>query len=176
MPDGVPVKLGTRDHTIVPQGIGRIRRKLVKLMQISEGAADFDGEIDSQLYDLLQTFIPDIAPLDDLLGKQEDEAAAAQTEPTLPQILDAVDAVYRVNGADRLVRLGKSVLGPDGLQMLLRREALTAFSDRSLSSPSPSGDSPSPTSTTIDPTLETDGESSPSPDSSISSQPESAAA
>jgi len=163
MPDSVSVTLGQRSHTIVPQGIGRIRKKLVKLMQFGEGSGDFDGEVDSQLYDLLQTFIPDIAPLDDLLGKQDDEAAALQTEPTLPQILDAVDAIYRVNGADRLVRLGKSILGPDGLQKLLRREALTALSEVSLSSRSESGESPSTSSTPTPPTPSDDPSASPSP-------------
>ena len=103
--DPTQITLGTRVHTLVPQGIGRIRRKLAKLIQLNESPEQIDGEIGTQLYDVLQTFIPDVAPLPDLLGEQEDEAAAVQTEATLPQLLDAIEAVYRVNGADRLVRL-----------------------------------------------------------------------
>ena len=165
--DPTVIKLGQREHTIVPQGIGRIRKKLVGLMQLGEGLAEFDGqiEIDAQLYDLFKTFIPDIAPLADLLGEQEDEAARSQTEPTLPQILDAGAAIYSVNGAVRLVRLGKSVLGPEGLQLLMRREALTRLSDPSPSLPSESGESASTTSSTSPPTSPTDDSDSPSPGS-----------
>lgn len=175
MPDGIEITLGERKHTVVPQGIGRIRRKLVALMQLGDGGSEFDGEIDAQLYDLLVTFIPDLAPLSDLLGEQEDEAARRATEPNLPQLLDAIETIYRVNGADRLVRLGKSVFGAEGLQTLLHREALTLSLDRSLSSQSPSGDS-APTSSTPTPPTSIESEDRPSLDSSPSSTPESVAA
>ena len=171
--DVTTIKLGARDYTVIPQGIGRIRRKLRKLMLLGSGGAEITGEIDNDLYDLFKTFIPDVPAMHELLGyesqeqfenDEEPDAAAAQgKEVTLPQIIDAISAIYVVNGADRLVRLGKSVLGPDGLQALLRREVLSFYSDRSLSSPSPSGESPSTTSSTTEPTS-APSEVSPSPD------------
>jgi hypothetical protein len=173
--DPTTIHLGARTHTLVPQGIGRIRRKLAKLIQLNESPDQIDGEIGTQLYDVLQTFIPDVASLPDLLGEQEDEAAALQTEATLPQLLDAIEAVYRVNGADRLVRLGKSLLGAEGLQTIVQREALTFSLDRSLSSPSTNDGADSTTSSTTPPTS-VSSEDSPSPDSSPSSTPESIAA
>lgn len=138
MADGEQIKLGTQSFTVVPQGIGRIRRKMERLMQVQDGSAEFDGEFDNQTYDLLKTFIPDLPPLFKLLGyetkeqfeadEEPDAAAAQQTEPTLPQILDAVDVVFKVNGGDRLVRLGKSLLGDEGAQLLVRKAVLGAFS------------------------------------------------
>lgn len=174
-------KLGAREYRIIPQGIGRIRRKLVKLMQFADGAA-IDGEMDSELYDVLKTFVPDLVPLHELLGydsresyEQGSEPEGAIEEATLPQILDAISTIYTVNGADRLVRLGKGLVGADLIQTLLRKELTTWSLDRSASLPAPSGESDSTSSTTSDPTSEPSGES-PSPDSSISSKPETAAA
>ena len=138
MADGEQIKLGENTFTVIPQGIGRIRRKMEKVMQIQNGSAEFDGEFDNQTYELLKTFIPDLPALYKLLGyesqtqfeadEEPDADAARQSEPTLPQILDAIDAVFRVNGGDRLVKLGKSVLGDEGAQLLVRKAVLGAFS------------------------------------------------
>jgi hypothetical protein len=181
MSDALTVKVGGRDYEIVAQGIGRIRRKLVKLMQLGSGEAEVD-DLSPQIYDLLKTFIPDLDPVYRLLGYSSQEEYDAGADPdgsipeaTLPQVLDAIDAVYRANGADRLVRLGKSLLGGEGLQMLLRREVLTIFSERSLSSPSEKDGAASTPSTTTPPTSEL-SEVPPSPDFSPSATPASAAA
>lgn len=181
MSDDLTVKLGARDYTIVAQGIGRIRRKLTKLMQLGSGTAEVD-DLSPEIYDLLKTFIPDLVPVHTLLGYESLEQYEADEDPdgsipeaTLPQILDTIEAVYKANGADRLVRLGKSLLGGEGLQMFLRREVLTFFSDRSLSSPSEPDGAPSTSSTTTEATSEL-SEDPPSPDSSPFATPESAAA
>lgn len=180
MSDDNTVKIGARDYAIVAQGIGRIRRKVGKLLQLGGGGEVED--LNPDVYDLLKTFIPDLDPMHTLLGYESEEQFANDEDPdgsiaeaTLPQILDAVEAVYKANGADRLVRLGKSLLGDGGLQKLLRREVLTFFSDRSLSSPSTSDGEPSTTSTPTDPPSEPNGDS-PSPGSSISSTPDAVAA
>lgn len=138
MADGEQIKLGEQTFAVVPQGIGRIRRKMEALTEIQEGSAEVDGEFNNQVYDLLKTFIPDLPAQWKLLGyesqeqyeadEEPDAAASAQSEPTLPQILDAIDTVFKVNGGDRLVRLGKSILGDEGAQLLVRKAVLGAFS------------------------------------------------
>lgn len=158
---GLTVTLGARDYRIVPQPIGRIRRKLVKVMQLAEGEG-VEGEIDFELHDVLRTFIPDLAPLWELLGFASQEAYDAGEEPadeaydgrspTLPQIIETVEAVYTVNGADRLVRLGKGLVGEDLVRTLLRKELIGWSSRRSSSSPSPSGTSTPMSSTPSTPT------------------------
>lgn len=173
-------KLGGNEYRIVPQGIGRIKRKLGKLIGLQEGTVALDGEIDGELYDVLKTFIPDIAPLHTLMGYASEEAYKADGDPegaidevTLPQLLDAIETIYRVNGADRLVRLGKG-LGLDGdlIRTLVNKEVASWALERSPSSPLPSGESDSQNSTTSEPTSpETSEPQSPSPGSSISSSP-----
>ncbi len=171
MSDGLTVKLGARDYTIVAQPIGRIRRKLGKLIALNEGAAALDGELDGEVYSALKTFIPDLAPVWELLGYEtedaykggaepSDDAEAADRSPTLPQIIEAIEIVYRVNGADRLVRLGKSLVKEDVLKAIISKELIGWSSARSSSLPSPSGELDSMSST---PTPPTSGESEDSP-------------
>jgi hypothetical protein len=178
----MPVTLGAREYRVVPQGIGRIRRKLVALIDLVDGLEGVSGEIDSELHELLKTFIPDIVPLHELLGydtaeayREGGEPEGAIAEATLPQILDALETVYKVNGADRLVRLGKGLGGTDLIKTLIRREVANWALERSPSLPAPSGESDSTSSTTTDPASEPSAESQ-FPDSSTSSNPESPAA
>ncbi len=177
MSDGLTVKLGARDYTIVAQPIGRIRRKLGKLIALgTEGG--LEGEVDGELYSALKTFIPDLAPMYELLGYESEEAfksgaepsedaEAADRSPTLPQIIEAIDTVYRVNGADRLVRLGKSLVKEDVLKAIISKELIGWSSARSSSLPSPNGESTSTSSTPTPPTSDK-SEDSPSLASSIS--------
>jgi hypothetical protein len=178
MSDGLSVKLGARDYTIVAQPIGRIRRKLGKLIALNEGAAALDGELDGEAYSALKTFIPDLAPVWELLGYEtedayksgaepSEDAEAADRSPTLPQIIEAFEAVYRVNGADRLVRLGKSLVKEDVLKAIISKELISWSSARSSSSPSPNGESDLTSSTTTPPAPD-ENEDSPSLASSIS--------
>jgi len=180
MSDGIDCTLGGNKYRIVPQGIGRIKRKLGKLLGLQEGTVALDGEIDGELYDVLKTFIPDIAPLHTLLGYSSADEYQTGGDPeggieevTLPQLLDAIETIYRVNGADRLVRLGKG-LGLDGelIRGIVNKEVANWALERSPSSPAPSGESGSPSSTETLPTVTvTNDPPSPSPGSSISSSP-----
>lgn len=185
MPEGIDCTLGGKEYQVVPQGIGRIKRKLGKLLGLQEGTVALDGEIDGELYDVLKTFIPDIAPLHTLLGYSSEEEYKAGGDPeggieevTLPQLLDAIETIYRVNGADRLVRLGKG-LGLDGemIRGIVNKEVANWALERSPSSPAPSGESDSENSTTSEPiSTETSVSPSPSPGSSTSSAPATPAA
>ena len=176
---GIEITLGGRDYRVVPQGIGRIRRKLGALIGIGDGEG-LTGEIDDQVYDLLRTFIPDVAPLCNLLGYSSETEMDAGGEPdgaiqeaTLPQLIEAVQTIYVVNGADRLVRLGKALGINEGLiSDALNKEIAERSLGRSASSPAPSGGSGSPSSSTTEETSrETNATPSPSPASSISSPP-----
>lgn len=185
MSDGVTITLGARNYEIVAQPIGRIRRKLVKIIGLAEGVVGIDGEIDSDLHSVFKTFIPDLAPLYELMGfasadayergEEPDDDAYDKHSPTVPQVIEAVEAIYRVNGADRLVKLGKDLVGADVIRHRLRKAVMS--SDLSVSSPAPSGESDSESSTATLPTSpETSEEPSPSLDSSTSSKPGTAAA
>lgn len=194
---GESLKLGGKNYRIVPQGVGRIRRKLGMLLGLQNGSVALDGDIDAQLYSFLKTFVPDIAELHTLLGYESEKAMKEGGEPegaieevTLPQLLDCVEVIYTVNGADRLVRLGKGLgLDADLIRTLVNKEVASWALERSASSPAPSGESDSESSTTTSPTSE-DGlewvrgraeqlaseHPSPSPGSSTSSKPETPAA
>ena len=153
---GIEITLAAREYRVVPQGIGRIRRKLGALIGIGGGEIGLStsGEIDEQAYDLLKTFVPDVAPLYSLLGYGSEEEWKAGGDPdgaiaevTIPELLDAFDTIYVVNGADRLVRLGKAVgLDPDLIRMTLNREIAEMSLRRSVSSPSANGGSASESS------------------------------
>lgn len=185
MSDGIDVTLGGKNYRVVPQGIGRIKRKLGKLLGLQDGSASLDGELDAELYSLLKTFIPDLADLHTLLGyesevayKKDEDPDGAIDEVTLPQLLDAIQTIYTVNGADRLVRLGKG-LGFDEelIRSVVNNELASWALERSPSLPPPSGESESESSTTLDPTSEDESEHlSPSRASSISSTPATPAA
>lgn len=179
---GLPAKLGTREYQIVPQPIGRIRRKLVRIMALAEGVGggDLGGGLDEDFYSLFKTFVPDLAPLYELMGYASEQDYKTGTEPdddsydkhspTLPQLIDLVQSIYRVNGADRLVRLGKALVGEDVIRHRLRKAVMSW--DPSASLPARNGESDSANSTPTPPTSpEKSEEQSPSPDSSTSSRP-----
>lgn len=179
---GLPATLGQREYRIVPQPIGRIRRKLVRVVALAEGVGGtgLDGGLDEDLYSLLKTFVPDLAPLYELMGyaSEEDYKAGREPEddsydarsPTVPQLIELVQAIYTVNGADRLVRLGKALVGEDVIRHRLRKAAISWEPSASL--PAASGESGSESSTPTPPTSpETSEDPSPSPDSSTSSTP-----
>ncbi len=189
-PQGIAVTLGERTYYIVPQPIGRIRRKLVKIMALAEGVGggNLDSGLDEDLYSVFKTFIPDLAPLYELMGYASEDAYSRGEEPedesydkrspTVPQIIGAVEHIYTVNGADRLVRLGKGLVGADAIRHRLRKAVISW--EPSASSPVPSGGSDSTPSTPSEEAPEAleelESEASPSPDSSTSTRPETAVA
>lgn len=136
---------------------------------------------EEEIWEFLRIFVPDLAPDWELNGfasataaEQDQYDDEADRSPTLPQLLDAFQSIYRINGAERLVRLGKSLVGPGFLEALTRNELKTRSLERSQKSRSQSGDTALTTSGTPDPTSEEPtpvdisqpDSASPSPDSS----------
>lgn len=154
---GLEVKLGGDVYRVVPQKIGRIRRKLTEAFSLLDTAAGEDAgevEIDDQLYEALRVFIPDIAPKWRLLGYASAEAMeadsydeAADSSPTGPELIEALQAIYTVNGGERIARLLGNVISPELIRAWIRTEGLKTLSDRSSSSPSPRAGAPSTSST-----------------------------
>lgn len=113
--EGITVQLGAESYRIVPQRLGRIERKLRVVFEVfgsgdAEEAAGLDPAI---LHEGLQVFIPDLMPewqMRGLPGEGQDYDEARDKSPTVPELIEAVEAVYKVNGGDRLVRFfGKFV-------------------------------------------------------------------
>lgn len=231
MPEST-VTLGDRDHLLVPQGIGRIRRKVNQIFKALNGDLEVT-EMTEELYDVFKVFIPDIAPLWQQLGfvsedvydqarahaEAKRKAQEAHVEalavwekewqlpneidgevitkdgapdppepepadpfdepepgpdaprtPTIPQIEDALDAIYKVNGGERLVRLLGKVISPELLRAKISTEIMNFNSGGSTNSRRVSGALTSTTSTTTAPTS-AESADSPSPGSSTSSTP-----
>jgi hypothetical protein len=213
--EGIPVKLGAREHRVLAQPIGRIRRRLATVAStvqaLGEGGTEgiaAEGMTD-ELHRFLSVFIPDLAPPWELLGysseelyrdgaerareaarvaerneseraeafaegrepeledepepfeEAEDPEAEART-PTIPQIEDAIEAIYQANGGERLVKLVGKFVGVDLVKATLTKELAGWASRRSSSSPSRNGISRSTSSSTPSPTS-TESAASPSP-------------
>ncbi len=164
------VTLGDRTYALQPQRIGRIGRKLSSIGRALEsydtdGAVE---EITGPLYEAIQVFIPDLDPEWKLAGYPSESAyaavlahrralseladgeqpppfsdpyeEAADHSPTLPEIMDAVVAIFETNGGQRLVRLLKSLGVAEMLTRIIRAEVLRWARNRS---GEPSPDSPS---------------------------------
>lgn len=133
MGDGqVKVKLGDSEYVVVPQRIGRLEHQLQGLLgdlasaSDSDNTGDFLQKLGTRGYEVLHVFIPDIMPEHRFRGY----ASAAALEkgeysdeddqsPSFDQIVDAFNAVMRVNRVDVFGGL-KNVLGPDFLRALIR--------------------------------------------------------
>lgn len=155
---------GERTYKIVEQGIGRIEKRVRAIMAVfveadtSEDAAGLDP---STIHDALTAFIPDLAPEWELRGLRSEDALErlnagdelteddyTNSDPSIPQLMNAVEAIYRVNGGDRLVRLLGKFVEPEMLRARIRYElqtrgtkTATQDSDGSPSSPPQNGGS-----------------------------------
>lgn len=155
------ITLGDRTYQLVPQRIGRIRRKLGEVISLlAEAEAEAPAEIGDRLYEGLQVFIPDLDPKWKLLGYRSESAMEADQyeeeadrSPTPPQIADTIEAIFNLHGGDRLVRLLKNAIGPEAIRAFLRTEALTRLSERSPRSAPQNGPSAPTSSTPSVPTL-----------------------
>lgn len=188
--DPTKVRLGSREYTIVAQGIGRIRRKLTQILRLVDQGGE-DGlevsELSGELYEAVKVFVPDLAPEWELLGYAGPEAFERRSEPgyvepdpdeeivtpTVPEISELLETIYRVNGGERLVRLLGNVIGLDLIRAKLRQALAnwTPSSTSSASSPSTSAGAPSISSSTSEEAPNGNGGSH-SPASSPSSTPE----
>lgn len=133
--DPVPVKLGDRTYNLVPQKIGRIRRKFGAAFGLIEAGAtgDAPAQVDDQLYEGLRVFIPDLAPKWELMGYADAELneptdELADKSPTPNEIADAIEAIFNLHGGDRFVRLGKNFISPTVIRAWIDKELVGRLS------------------------------------------------
>lgn len=169
---------GERRYLIVEQGIGRLERRFRAVAKVFGDLGGDEGEADEEktreaaqldlgvLHTAFKAFIPSLADEWEFRGfKSPDDLATFKadpdewdgeekdTDPSLPQLIQAIETIYRVNGGDRLVAfLGKFV----NLEVLRKRInyelATRGTTDLTISpnSPQPSGESPQTPSGTSD--------------------------
>lgn len=105
------------------------------------------GEIAGPGYDILNVFIPDLMPEHEFRGFASEEAFAgnvrdletARLAPTVPQIVDAFETVFKVNRLDVIQHLGK-VIDPKLIQAFMKTAIGDSVSGLLSSSPSGSGE------------------------------------
>lgn len=190
-PNGDQITLGRAEgeetYRVVPQGVGRMERKLRAITAVFGGgsAEQAATSVDpGVLHEALQVFIPDLMPEWKMRGYRdadaldrakrgeataEDLAYEENSSPTLPQIIEAIETIYRVNGADRLVKFLGKFVNLDLLQGWINTQladwatrAPALDSPASPSSPQANGASGQPSSSTPAPTASS-GEPVPSP-------------
>lgn len=162
--DGAVVSIGTYSYTVVPQRIGRLRKRLGRALSDLESLSgdtlvDFVGESLGRAHDVLKVFIPDLMPVYEFCGYRSQEAMDADEDeegeygPTLPEIINAFEAVMRVNRLDLLGHL-RSVVSPELIRAFISsrvaetiRQAETSRTSSSASTPSTPGP-PSPSTST----------------------------
>lgn len=153
---GITIKLGPREHRVVPQSIGRIERKLRPIIALFN-ADDPTSADPALIHEVLQVFIPDVMPLHEFRGYPSAEAMEkgeagdpeADNSPTVPEVEDAIETIFTVNGGDRLARFFGRFVNEEVLKGTVSTALATwAASAGSPSLPSGNGDSASTTSTT----------------------------
>lgn len=103
------------------------------------------GEIAGPGYDILAVFIPDLMPEHEFRGYASQESfqadlrdrESARLAPTVPQIVDAFDAVFKVNRLDVIKHLGK-VIDPKLIQAFMKTaigDSVSTLLSSSLSQP-----------------------------------------
>lgn len=164
----VQVTLGEHTYGIKPQRIGRLADRLGERFNTLVDA-ELGGEGASQLavlgqgaHDILRVFIPNLMPVHEFLGYGSPQALEAGGErdpetdfsPTFPEIRNAFETAFRVNGFEVFGHL-KALVGPELLQKMVAAkvsETLTAGSAGSQNSARANGASASQSSGTDAPT------------------------
>ncbi len=165
------VQFGAKQYDVQPQRIGRLRRKLGAVVELTGNAAmgETPDDLGGQLYEALKVFVPDLAPEWELLGymnqqdfdnradenwTEADYDADADRSPTTAEVEDMLTTIYRVNGAERLVRLLGKFIDQKTIQRQIRVLQSQAVINRaedskqSQSLPPQSGESDEPSSST----------------------------
>ncbi len=148
------VVIGSYTYAVVPQRIGRLRKRLGRALGDLENLtgdtlADFAGASLERAHAILKVFIPDLMPVYEFCGYRSQEAMDADEDedgdygPTVPDIVNAFEVVMRVNRLDLLGHL-RSVVSPELIRAFVSSrvaEAIRATSptDSSASSASTSG-------------------------------------
>lgn len=171
------VELGAHRYTIVPQKIGRLRRKLRDAFspedgeeisedealeiagEIAEATEDGRGEdiveqLGNQAHTVLEVFVPNLMPKYEWLGYGSQEAQekddyddVRDNSPDIPQIVDALAAAMHVNKLDLLKQL-KDLVSPDFRQAMVQKVVADFLMNTSSNSSSPA----IPATTTTAPT------------------------
>lgn len=164
--DAPQVVIGTYTYSVVPQRIGRLKKRLgPALGSLQELQGDslvgFVSDSLERSHAVLKVFIPDLMPLYEFSGYRSEAAMEADEDeegefgPTIPDIINAFEVVMKVNRLDLLGHL-RTVISPEIIKALITNQI--AESIRSTSSPSqtsaslPGLDSDSMSSSTIPPT------------------------
>lgn len=165
MTDGrVKFTLGEHEYVALPQRIGYLQNRLgPKLATLGELAVD-EGKslVGVQAYELLSALVPKgFMPEHEFMGYATREAYDAgdydeelDTSPSIPEVIDAVKAVAKVNGGDAVDFL-RQLLGPQMIGKLIALVIANVAKDSgpSLSLQQPNGGSTQTPSGTNAPTL-----------------------
>lgn len=164
--DRTTVTLGPEEYQLQPQPYPRLFRQLSEfgdeLQQLGEmdatDAAGVVAALGERAHAFLKIFIPNLMSENQFAGRGEDgrfDPVAEDRAPTLPQLIDAVEAAFEVNGGKRLGGLLGKLLGP-ALGQQVQRLVAASLSERlaqgSMSSPSPNAGRTPASSTAPSPT------------------------
>jgi hypothetical protein len=159
--EGMTVTLGPHEYRVVPQRLGRIERKLTAVLSAfgsgdAEEAAGVDPEL---LHEALAVFIPDVMPLWEFRGRMsadDDGSAVYEPErdhsPTVPEIISAIEAIFTVNGGDRLARFFGKFVDAKVLETFITSQLASWASEGSQNRLPTNGGSPQTISTMPAPT------------------------
>ncbi len=163
---GPQVQIGDYTYTVVPQRIGRLKKRLGRAVGDLESLggdslADFVTSGLERAHGVLKVFIPDLMPLHEFCGyrsaeaMENDEEEEGEYGPTVPDIVRAFEVVMQVNRLDLLGHL-RTVISPELIRAYISGQVADAIrggqTTDSLSSPSTPGASASTSSGTTPPT------------------------
>lgn len=166
--DDIAIALGGHSYHVVPQRVGRLKKKLGHQLGDLTSVMTAEGNIlDAGLekaHALLEVFIPDLMPLHEFCGYSSESAyndpeaeEADDVGPSFPEIVVAYEKVIEVNRFDLFKHLG-NVISPALIRSVIQQEVGRTMmaggtTPSSLStSVTPGLDTPSTTSGTTSPT------------------------
>lgn len=170
--EGITISLGPYEYRVTPQKLGRIERKLGAVLEaFGSGDAEQAAEVNAgTLHEAFQVFVPDVMPLWEFRGRMsadddgtEEYDPARDHSPTVPELIQAIEAIFTVNGGDRLARFFGRFVEPKVLEATISArlaEWAATSSAPSQSEPPQNGGSASTTSMTrkpIEPAAEQTG-------------------
>lgn len=164
MSEPTTIELGEESYTLKARPMPRVVRALFGLQgqlgSLDDGADLSDAGavvavLGDQAHAFLRIFIPDLMPAWKFEGfasqgakdAGEVDEQAEEKAPTFPQVLEAVEAIFRVNGGERLKQIVGKLLGETAAD-LMRRRMVAVVSQRLQSWLSTNGASTPPTSGT----------------------------
>ncbi len=146
------ITIGAHEYTVVAQPLAYLEMELGDVFAglsgvdkpadladvVTENATSTDtpaarqgfGEVAGPGYDILKVFIPDLMPEYEFRGFASEDAfangvrdrAAARCAPTVPQVVEAFEVIFKVNRLDVVKHLGKVI--PKGLVEKFLKQAI----------------------------------------------------